>query len=109
VPGMLNSVHVYVCIVCVYSFSTSVHLPSLSFSASQRHTHKHTSSGNTAAAIAMQCSVRGYKSILITNTKCSQEKINALAAYGGEVMVTPSGLAPDHPGTHTHTHTHVYT
>lgn len=55
------------------------------------------SSGNTAAAFAMLCSVRGYKCVAITNEKCSDEKVNAFRAYGAEVIVTKSGLPPDHP------------
>lgn len=55
------------------------------------------SSGNTAAAFAMLCSVRGYGCIAITNSKCSDEKVNALKAYGAEIIVTKSGVPPDHP------------
>ena len=55
------------------------------------------SSGNTAAAFAMLCSVRGYHCVAITNEKCSDEKVNALKAYDAEIMVTRSGVPPDHP------------
>merc|ERR1719410_196377 len=55
------------------------------------------SSGNTAAALAMFSAIRGYKSILITNRKTSEEKINALYAYGAEVVISESGVGPDHP------------
>jgi cysteine synthase len=55
------------------------------------------SSGNTAAAVAMQASVRGYKSIVITNSKCSKEKVDALTAFGSEVLLTRSGVPIDHP------------
>lgn len=55
------------------------------------------SSGNTAAAFAMLCSVRGYPMVAITNTKCSDEKVNALKAYGAQIVVTKSGVPPDHP------------
>jgi cystathionine beta-synthase len=55
------------------------------------------SSGNTAAAFAMLCSVRGYGCVAITNTKCSDEKVNALKAYGAEIVVTRCGVPPDHP------------
>jgi cysteine synthase len=55
------------------------------------------SSGNTAAAIAMQCAVRGYKCKIYTNTKCSKEKVDSVKAYGGEVIVGPSGKPADHP------------
>ena len=45
------------------------------------------SSGNTGAAIAMACGVRGYKCKIYTNTKCSKEKVDAVKAYGGEIVV----------------------
>ena len=54
-------------------------------------------SGNTGAAIAMACALRGYDYIVITNEKTSKEKVDAMKAYGGEVIVSPSGVAPDHP------------
>ena len=55
------------------------------------------SSGNTAAAISMMCAIRGYRAIVITNEKCSKEKVDCLYAYGAEVIVTPSGVPADHP------------
>ena len=55
------------------------------------------SSGNTGSAIAMACSSRGYKCKIFTNSKCSEEKINAVKAYGGEIVVGPTGIAADHP------------
>merc|ERR1711871_948054 len=55
------------------------------------------SSGNTAASLAMFCAIRGYKCILITNKKTSQEKLDQLFAYGAETIVTPSGVPADSP------------
>eukprot|EP01064_Diplonema_japonicum_P034688 TRINITY_DN7286_c0_g1_i1.p1 TRINITY_DN7286_c0_g1~~TRINITY_DN7286_c0_g1_i1.p1 ORF type:complete len:403 (+),score=105.24 TRINITY_DN7286_c0_g1_i1:64-1272(+) len=55
------------------------------------------SSGNTGSAIAMACSSRGYKCKIFTNSKCSEEKINAVRAYGGEIVVGPTGIPADHP------------
>jgi len=54
-------------------------------------------SGNTGAAIAMACAIRGFPYIVITNQKTSKEKIDAMRAYGGEVIVAPSGVPADHP------------
>lgn len=54
-------------------------------------------SGNTGAAVAMACALRGYDYIVITNEKTSKEKVDAMKAYGGEVIVSPSGVPPDHP------------
>jgi len=55
------------------------------------------SSGNTGAAIALICKARGYNAKVITNTKCSQEKVDALKRYGAEAIVTRSGIPADHP------------
>lgn len=55
------------------------------------------SSGNTAASVAMFAACRGYKAMLITNTKCSQEKVNAIKSYGAEVLITKSGVPTDSP------------
>jgi len=48
------------------------------------------SSGNTGAAIAMLASCRGYKCIVTTSPKCSQEKMDTIRAYGAELIVSPS-------------------
>lgn len=55
------------------------------------------SSGNTGAATAMAAAMRGYKCIIITSPKCSQEKMDAIRAYGVELLVTASGLKPEDP------------
>ncbi|CEF98808.1 Tryptophan synthase beta subunit-like PLP-dependent enzymes superfamily [Ostreococcus tauri] len=54
-------------------------------------------SGNTGAAIAMACAIRGFDYIVITNKKTSKEKIDAMKAYGGQVIVAESGVPADHP------------
>lgn len=61
------------------------------------HTVVAASSGNTAASVAMFAAIRGYESILISNRKTSEEKINTLYAYGAEVVISESGVGPDHP------------
>merc|ERR1711998_137059 len=55
------------------------------------------SSGNTGAALAMMAAMRGYKAIVTTNKKCFEEKMNAIKAYGAELIVTADGVAPDSP------------
>ncbi|MBA3237109.1 MAG: cysteine synthase family protein [Parachlamydiaceae bacterium] len=47
-------------------------------------------SGNTGAAVAMIGAIRGYRVILTMPEKVSQEKKNALKAYGAEIIVTPT-------------------
>lgn len=49
------------------------------------------SSGNTGAAVAMLAAMRGYKAVITTSPKCSQEKMDAIRAYGAELIVSPPG------------------
>lgn len=56
-----------------------------------------STSGNTGAAVAMVAAIRGYGYIAITNAKCSREKRDSMAAYGGQLIVAKDGLAADHP------------
>ena len=55
------------------------------------------SSGNTGAATAMMCAMRGYDCIITTSSKCSEEKMNSIRAYGATLLVTPAGVSPDDP------------
>ncbi len=61
------------------------------------------SSGNTAAGLAMVAAAKGYKAILVVTDKQSQEKINALKAFGSEVIVAPSSAGPDSPENNINT------
>ena len=58
------------------------------------------SSGNTGAAVAMLAAMRGYKAVITTSPKCSDEKIATIKAYGAEIIVSPSGLSDDHPSSY---------
>jgi cystathionine beta-synthase len=53
--------------------------------------------GNTGVGLAMVAAVRGYRCIFVLPDKMSAEKILLLKAYGAEVLVTPTGVAPDAP------------
>ena len=55
------------------------------------------SSGNTGAATAMMCAMRGYDCVITTSSKCSEEKMNSIKAYGAKLLVTPSGVSIDDP------------
>ncbi|MBI2930115.1 MAG: pyridoxal-phosphate dependent enzyme, partial [Planctomycetes bacterium] len=54
-------------------------------------------SGNTGMGLALVAAVRGYKMIFTITDKQSREKINLLKALGAEVIVCPTGVAPDDP------------
>ena len=53
--------------------------------------------GNTGAGLALAAAVKGYKLIVVLPDKMSSEKIALLRAYGAEVVVTPTNVAPDSP------------
>eukprot|EP00092_Neocalanus_flemingeri_P020508 GFUD01022215.1.p1 GENE.GFUD01022215.1~~GFUD01022215.1.p1 ORF type:complete len:379 (-),score=110.49 GFUD01022215.1:100-1236(-) len=55
------------------------------------------SSGNTGAAVAMLAAMRGYKAVITTSPKCSEEKVASIKAYGAELIMSPPGLSEDHP------------
>jgi len=57
-------------------------------------------SGNTGVGLALVAAVRGYRSVFVIPDKMSSEKIRLLKAYGARVVVTPSGVPPDHPMSH---------
>jgi cystathionine beta-synthase len=54
-------------------------------------------SGNTGAGLAMAASLKGYRVIAVMPDKMSKEKIDLLRAYGAEVVVAPTEVAPDSP------------
>src|SRR5918912_3519837 len=54
-------------------------------------------SGNTGAGLALAAAVKGYHCICVMPDKTSREKQDLLKALGAEVVVTPTGLTPDHP------------
>ncbi len=54
-------------------------------------------SGNTGVALAMAAAVKGYRCVFTIPDKMSAEKVRLLKAFGAEVIVTPSAVAPDHP------------
>jgi cystathionine beta-synthase len=53
--------------------------------------------GNTGVGLAMAAAVKGYRCIFVLPDKMSSEKISLLQAYGAEVVITPTNVAPDSP------------
>jgi cystathionine beta-synthase len=56
--------------------------------------------GNTGVGLAMAASVKGYRCIFVLPDKMSAEKIFLLKAYGAEVVITPTNVAPDSPDSY---------
>ena len=54
-------------------------------------------SGNTGMGLAIVAVVKGYRCIFTTTDKQSKEKIDALRAFGAEVIVCPTNVDPDDP------------
>ena len=54
-------------------------------------------SGNTGMGLAIAAVVRGYRCIFTTTDKQSKEKIDALKAFGAEVVVCPTNVDPEDP------------
>src|SRR5665648_389470 len=57
-------------------------------------------SGNTGVGLALVAQRKGYRCVFVCPDKVSQDKIDVLRAYGAEVVVTPTAVAPDDPGSY---------
>lgn len=57
-------------------------------------------SGNTGVGLAMVAQAKGYKCIFVCPDKVSEDKRNVLRAYGAEVVVCPTAVAPEHPDSY---------
>lgn len=54
-------------------------------------------SGNTGMGLAIAAVIKGYKCIFTTTDKQSKEKVDALKAFGADVIVCPTDVEPDDP------------
>ncbi|HEY1306993.1 MAG TPA: pyridoxal-phosphate dependent enzyme [Vicinamibacterales bacterium] len=54
-------------------------------------------SGNTGMGLAIVAAIKGYKCVFTTTDKQSKEKIDALKAFGAEVIVCPTDVDPEDP------------
>ncbi len=57
-------------------------------------------SGNTGVGLAMVAQAKGYHCIFVCPDKVSEDKRNVLKAYGAEVVVCPTAVAPEHPDSY---------
>ncbi len=57
-------------------------------------------SGNTGVGLALVAQRRGYTCIFVCPDKVSEDKRNVLRAYGAQVVVCPTAVAPDHPDSY---------
>ena len=57
-------------------------------------------SGNTGVGLALVAQQKGYRCIFVTPDKVGLEKRDVLRAYGAEVVVTPTAVAPDSPDSY---------
>src|SRR5437667_992292 len=52
-------------------------------------------SGNTGVGLALVAQTRGYHCVFVCPDKVSEDKQNVLRAYGAEVVVCPTAVAPE--------------
>ncbi|MGC5166920.1 cystathionine beta-synthase [Luteimicrobium sp. DT211] len=57
-------------------------------------------SGNTGVGLALVAQRKGYRCVFVCPDKVSQDKRDVLRAYGAEVVVTPTSVAPDSPDSY---------
>ncbi|UQX89445.1 cystathionine beta-synthase [Jatrophihabitans telluris] len=54
-------------------------------------------SGNTGVGLAIVAQQRGYRCVFVLPDKVAADKVNTLKAYGAEVHVCPTAVAPEDP------------
>jgi cystathionine beta-synthase len=57
-------------------------------------------SGNTGIGLALVAQQRGYRCVFVLPDKVGEDKRNVLLAYGAEIVVTPTAVAPDSPDSY---------
>jgi cystathionine beta-synthase len=57
-------------------------------------------SGNTGVGLAIVAQRKGYKCVFVCPDKVSEDKRDVLKAYGAEVVVCPTAVPPEHPGSY---------
>nr|HLL66208.1 cystathionine beta-synthase [Micromonosporaceae bacterium] len=54
-------------------------------------------SGNTGVGLALIAQLRGYRCVFVCPDKVSEDKLHVMRAYGAEVVVCPTAVAPEDP------------
>ncbi|NYI04403.1 cystathionine beta-synthase [Allostreptomyces psammosilenae] len=57
-------------------------------------------SGNTGVGLALVAQQKGYRCVFTCPDKVSSDKIDVLRAYGAQVVVCPTAVAPEHPDSY---------
>jgi cystathionine beta-synthase len=57
-------------------------------------------SGNTGVGLALVAQQRGYRCVFVCPDKVSEDKRNVLRAYGADVVVCPTSVAPEDPNSY---------
>jgi len=57
-------------------------------------------SGNTGIGLALVAQQRGYRCVFVLPDKVGEDKRNVLLAYGAEIVVTPTSVAPESPDSY---------
>ncbi|MGO2658576.1 cystathionine beta-synthase [Mycetocola reblochoni] len=57
-------------------------------------------SGNTGVGLALIAQQRGYRCVFVLPDKVGEDKRNVLTAYGAEIVVTPTSVAPEDPDSY---------
>ncbi|MFC7326743.1 cystathionine beta-synthase [Marinactinospora rubrisoli] len=57
-------------------------------------------SGNTGVGLAIVAAEKGYRCVFVCPDKVGTDKLAVLRAYGAEVVVCPTTVAPDHPDSY---------
>lgn len=56
-----------------------------------------STSGNMGVGLSLVAAVKGYRCIVVTTDKQSEDKINLVRAFGAEVRICPTAVEPDDP------------
>lgn len=56
-----------------------------------------STSGNMGVGLSLVAAVKGYRCVVVTTDKQSEDKVNLVKAFGSEVRICPTAVEPDDP------------